>query len=87
MCTALRKAGILMPDWNRIGKELNLNQQMPISAEIFFKSWHAHACDHRPSWIQLANALKETVIPKQASACVQENEGMNEYVLQDCYQW
>ena len=38
MCTALRKAGIPMPDWNRIGKELSLNQQMPISAEIFFES-------------------------------------------------
>ena len=77
MCTALRKAGIPMPDWNRIGKELNLNQQMPISAEICFESWHAHASDHQPSWIQLAIALKETDIYKQASACVQEKEGIN----------
>jgi len=77
MCGAFRKAGILKPDWDKIGNALNFNQQLTVSADIFFESWHACAHDCQPSWDQLACAVAGTVKYKQTTACIQAKEGMN----------
>ena len=79
MCGALKKAGIQMPDWEKIGKALKFSQQLPVSATIFFESWHAYAHDCQPSWNQLADVLEQTGIwnYKQAAEYIRAKEGMN----------
>ena len=78
MCGALKKAGIQTPDWEKIGKALKFSQQLPISASIFFESWHAYSHDCQPSWNQLADALEQTSICnyKQAAEFIRAKEGM-----------
>lgn len=79
MCGALKKAGIQMPDWEKIGKALKFTQQLPVSTDIFFESWHDYAHDYQPSWNQLAHALERTGILnyKQAAEYIRAKEGMN----------
>ena len=79
MYGALKKARIKMPDcWDKIEKALKFTQQLPISIDIFFESWHAYAQECQPSWNQLAHALECTGIfrCKQAATQVQQKEGM-----------
>ena len=72
-----------MPDWDKIGKALNFNLQLSITAEVFFESWFAFAHDCLPSWNQLARALEraDTSKYRQAAAYVWKKEGMNQYDL------
>ena len=83
MFRALTKANIKMPDcWDKFEKALKFSQQLPISADIFFESWHAYAQDCQPSWNQLAHALARTGIWRceQAAVQVQQKEGTSKIV-------
>ena len=79
MCRAIQKAGIQIPDVEKIGKALCSNQTLFITADIFFESWHVYGRDCQPSWNKLAQALEKigTQKHKQAAAYAQAKEGMN----------
>ena len=60
MCTAFREAGIQLPDWAKIAKQLPVSMQLQISADEFFESWFAYTDGYQPSWVKLAQALERT---------------------------
>ena len=60
MCTAFREAGIQLPDWVKIAKQLPVSMQLQISADEFFESWFAYTDGYQPSWVKLAQALERT---------------------------
>lgn len=86
MCRALKEAGILMPDWDKIGKELGISAQ-PISASTFFESWYDYAQNCQPTWNQLAQALESSGSSKDKRAAVEvrAKEGMFEHIKECGY--
>ena len=81
MCRAFQKAGIQIPNWEKIGKALSFNPTLFITtADIFFESWRVYGCESQPSWNKLAQALENIGTPKykQAAAYAQGKKGMNQ---------
>lgn len=77
VCTAFREAGIQLPDWAKIAKQLPVSMHLQISAEEFFEGWFAYTDGYQRSWVKLAQALERTGIPnyKQAACKVWQNQG------------
>ena len=70
----LHDFGIQTLDWKTIGMWLGLESH--ILSTVFFKKWHAHAHNCKPSWERLAWVLGKLGHYKHAATAAKERAGM-----------
>ena len=74
ICEVFTEAGILTPNWEKIGNQLGLQLEGQVSAAMFLRGWYSQDC--KPSWIKLAKALKDMEEYKHVAKDVEKKQGI-----------